>query len=145
MNAPALRMQRDLLEKGVRSMPGTRKPPDTSRRSECTAIPQPECRQSAASDDDTALTDEELRDLAEAEHDECFPLETVRRLLEGEHPVRVFRTYRKLTRKQLAAKAGVTAAYLSRIERGRCASSARLRAALTRVLEVDEDCLLAVE
>ena len=126
-------------------MPGARKPPDAGRRSECTAIPQPECRQSAASDGDTALTDEELRDLAEAERDEFFPLETVRRLLEGEHPVRVFRTYRKLTRKQLAAKAGISAAYLSQIEQGRRAGSARFRTALARVLEVDEDCLLAAE
>ena len=99
----------------------------------------------AASADDTVLTDEELRDLTEAEHDEFFPIETVRRLLEGEHPVRVFRTYRKLTRKQLAAKAGISVAHLSRVERGRRASSAWLRAALARVLEVDEDCLLAVK
>ena len=126
-------------------MPGTRKPPDARCQPECTATPQSDCRQSAVSDNDTALTDEELRDLAEAEHDEFFPIEMVKRLLAGEHPVRVFRTYRKLTRKQLAAKAGITAAYLSRTERGRCVSSARLRVALARVLEVDEDCLLAAE
>lgn len=126
-------------------MARTRKSLDAGRRSACAAMPRRERRQPAASDRDTVLTDEELRDLAEAESDEYFPIDMVKRLLGGEHPVRVFRTYRKLTRQQLAGKAGIGAAYLSQIEQGRRAGSARLRAALARVLEVDADHLRTLE
>lgn len=96
-------------------------------------------------DDDTTLTDEELRDLAAAEDDEFFPLDVVKRRLAGEHPVRVFRTYRQLTQKQLAAQAGIGVDCLSRVERGRRAASARLRAALALALNVDPEHLLEVE
>lgn len=95
-------------------------------------------------DADAALTAEELRDLAAAEGDEFFPLDTVKRLLGGEHPVRVFRTYRKLTQKELAARAGTNALHLSRIERGQRVGSARLLDALACALQVDAE-LLAVE
>ena len=94
--------------------------------------------------DDAALTAEELRDLAAAGDDEFFPFDMVKRLLGGEHPVRVFRTHRKLTRKQLAAQVGISAIRLCRIERGQRAGSARLLDALARTLKVDAD-LLAVE
>ena len=114
-------------------------------RPEFAVIPWREYQRLAASDTDAALTDEEMRDLAAAENDEFFPIDTVHRLLGGEHPVRVFRTHRKLTQRQLAAAAGVSAACLSRVERGRRTGSARLLAALARVLKVDADDLLAVE
>ena len=126
-------------------MARTRKILDAGRRSECAAMPRRERPQLPAPAGDATLTDEELRDLAEAESDEYFPIDMVKRLLGGEHPVRVFRTYRELTRKQLAAKAGTSAAYLSQIEQGRRAGSAGLRAALARVLEVDAGHLLTVE
>lgn len=96
-------------------------------------------------DDDTTLTDEELRDLAAAEDDEFFPLDVAQRLLAGEHPVRVFRTYRQLTQKQLAAQAGINAVYLSQVERGRRAGSGRILAALARALNVDAEHLRQVE
>lgn len=95
-------------------------------------------------DADAALTAEELRDLAAAGDDEFFPFAMVKRLLGGEHPVRVFRTHRNLTRKQLAAKVGISALHLSRIERGQRVGSARLLDALACALQVDAD-LLAVE
>ena len=118
---------------------------DADGRPEFAVIPWREYQRLAAADDDAALTDEELRDLAAAGGDEFFPFDMVKRLLGGEHPVRVFRTYRKLTQKQLAAKAGINALYLSQIERGRRTGSARLLAALARALNVDVDNLLAVE
>ena len=118
---------------------------DADGRPEFAVIPWREYQRLAASDDDAALTDEELRDLAAAGDDEFFPFDMVKRLLGGEHPVRVFRTYRKLTQKQLAAKAGINALYLSQIERGRRTGSARLLATLARALDVDVDNLLAVE
>lgn len=96
-------------------------------------------------DDDTTLTDEELRDLAAAEDDEFFPLDVGKRLLAGEHPVRVFRTYRQLTQKQLAAQAGIGVDCLSRVERGRRAGSGRILAALARALNVDAEHLRQVE
>lgn len=95
-------------------------------------------------DADAALTDEELRDLAAAGDDELFPFDMVKCLLGGEHPVRVFRTYRKLTRKQLAAQASISAIRLFWIERGQRAGSARLLDVFARALKVDVD-LLAVE
>ena len=130
---------------GDRTMTKLQKIPDADGQPEFAVIPWREYQRLAASDDDAALTDEERRDLAAAENDEFFPIDTVKRLLGGEHPVRVFRTYRKLTQKQLAAKAGINAIYLSQIERGRRTGSARLLAALARVLKVDVDNLLAVE
>ena len=126
-------------------MPKLQKILDADGHPEFAVIPWREYQRLAESDDDTTLTDEELRDLAAAENDEFFPIDMVKQLLGGEHPVRVFRTYRKLTQKQLAAKAGINAVYLSQIERGRRTGSARLLAALARILNVDVDHLLAAE
>ena len=98
----------------------------------------------AALEDDVVLTDEERRDLAVAENDEFFPYSVVKRLSEGEHPVQVFRAYRKLTRKQLAAQAGISVCCLSQIEWGRSTGSGRILTALARALDVDADLLMEV-
>jgi len=50
--------------------------------------------------------------------EELIPSEVVDRLLEGENKVRVWRDYRGLTARELAEKAGISAAYLSQIESG---------------------------
>lgn len=49
---------------------------------------------------------------------ELFPSGIADRLIDGENPVRVFREYRGFSARELAAKAGISAPYLSEIERG---------------------------
>ena len=48
-----------------------------------------------------------------------MPLEWARRIMEGESPVRVWREFRGLSLRTLAAKAGVSPGYLSEIELGK--------------------------
>lgn len=55
----------------------------------------------------------------EAGRDELVPAEIVNRLLDGENPVKVWRSYRGMTARDLAAKAGISAPYLSEIEGGK--------------------------
>ncbi len=50
--------------------------------------------------------------------DELIPADFGDRILDGESPVRVWREYRGLSVKQLAAGAQISAAYLSQIEGG---------------------------
>jgi DNA-binding XRE family transcriptional regulator len=66
---------------------------------------------------DVRAYDAAKRRLAAGE-DELIPAEFAERLLEGDNPVRVWREYRGLSIKELAGKAGITAAYLSQIETG---------------------------
>lgn len=67
----------------------------------------------------------------------------VDRLAEGEAPVRVWREYRGLSLRGLAAKAGISAAMLSEIENGKKEGSVRSLAALAHALGVDLDDLLS--
>lgn len=53
-----------------------------------------------------------------AGEDEGIPIEFANRILDGENKVRVWREFRGMTVKDLAAAAGITAAYLSQIETG---------------------------
>ena len=73
------------------------------------------------------------RKLAAGE-EELLPAAMVRRMIDGEHPVRVWREYRGLTGAELAAFSGVSASYLSEIERsekpGSVAAMKKLAAAL---------------
>lgn len=57
------------------------------------------------------------RKLAAGE-EELVPAEVVNRVLNGESKVRVWREYRGLTARDLAAKADISTAYLSQIETG---------------------------
>jgi len=50
--------------------------------------------------------------------DELIPAAFANRLLDGENPVRVWREHRGLSAKDLAARADVSAPYLSQIENG---------------------------
>ena len=86
--------------------------------------------------------DEALYDEAKAEGGALFPAEVVDRLLAGENPIEVYRTYRRLTQKQLAEAAGIDPVYLSRIETGKRAGSLRTLAAIAKVLDVDPGDLL---
>lgn len=50
--------------------------------------------------------------------EEVIPIELVDRMIDGESKVRVWREYRGLSQRDLAAKAAVSSSYLSQIEGG---------------------------
>ena len=63
--------------------------------------------------------------------------EVERMVLDGTSPVRVWRQHRRIMVKDLAAAAGISATYLTEIERGHKPGSARALKALAEVLDVD--------
>jgi DNA-binding Xre family transcriptional regulator len=69
--------------------------------------------------------------------DEYVPIELTRRLMAGAVPVRVWREHRGLSARALAARAGISTAYLSQIETGRKPGSFGAMAKLARALGVD--------
>ena len=73
------------------------------------------------------------------EGEELVPAEIANRLLDGENPVRVWREYRGISVKDLAAEAGLSQPYLSQIETGRREGTMRSMAAIARALRVDLD------
>jgi ribosome-binding protein aMBF1 (putative translation factor) len=72
-----------------------------------------------------------------AGEDEYVPIEVTRRLMAGAMPVRAWREHRGLSARALAARAGISAAYLSQIETGRKPGSFDAMAKLARALGVD--------
>jgi len=94
---------------------------------------------------------ERLRDAAELAEDaelarralrrdeERIPVEVVDRLIDRENPVRVWREYRQMSRRQLAERAEITSAYLSQIETGRRGGSSKVLRAIATALDVDLD------
>jgi DNA-binding Xre family transcriptional regulator len=72
-----------------------------------------------------------------AGEDEYLPIELTRRLMAGEVPVRVWREHRRLSARALAARARISAAYLSQIETGKKPGSFDAMAKLARALGVD--------
>ena len=82
----------------------------------------------------------DVRDFREAKavDEETFPDEVINRLiLNEENPIKVYREYRSLTQKQLAAKIGIQRGYLAEIERGRKSGSVKTLKALAEALSVD--------
>jgi ribosome-binding protein aMBF1 (putative translation factor) len=72
-----------------------------------------------------------------AGEDEYVPVELTQRLMAGEVPVRVWREHRGLSARALAARAAISAAYLSQIETGKKPGSFEAMAKLARALGVD--------
>ena len=70
---------------------------------------------------------------------EAVPAELVDRLLSGEHPVKVWREYRGLSQRGLAARAGLNFAYLSQIETGARKGPVQTIRKLAEALSVDLD------
>ena len=66
---------------------------------------------------DAATAEQVLARIASGEST-MIPAVFADRILDGENPVRVWRDFRGLTIKALAASAGISAAYLSQIEGG---------------------------
>ena len=94
----------------------------------------------AAAEDlaDIRACDKAKRNLA-AGMDELIPAEFADRILDGESPVRVWREYRALSLRELAAGAGISAAYLSQIEDGSRNGSLSTIRSLARVLSLNVD------
>ena len=76
---------------------------------------------------------------ARADPGQLIPSEFADRLGAGENAVRVWRGYRGLTQVELAARAGIGQAYLSRIERGKRTGTAKVLRSLADALGVDLD------
>lgn len=74
---------------------------------------------------------------------EWVPSEIVDRLLDGENRVRVWRENRGLTAADLAAKAGISPAYLSELETGKKTGTVETLRKLADVLKLDIDDLVA--
>ena len=93
---------------------------------------------------DAMLTDEVLYDRGKAEAGEDLPLHVIKRLADGEPPTLVYREYRGISKqKDLAVQAGVSAQYLSQIERGARKPSENARLKLADVLKVEPEDLIA--
>lgn len=71
--------------------------------------------------------------------DELVPASILDAMLAGENPTRVWHQYRGLTITQLAEKAGLSAAYVSRIETGARQGRTETMRALATALNVDLD------
>ena len=69
---------------------------------------------------------------SEAAEDARVPHEVALAIIDGASPIRAFRDHHGLTLRELSARSGVAASYLSEIEQGRKPGSIR---ALTRVSE----------
>jgi DNA-binding XRE family transcriptional regulator len=90
---------------------------------------------------DVRAYDEAKRRLASGE-DELVPSEIANRILDGENALRVWREYRGLTVKQLAAQANVSAPFVSQIENGQRDGSVETMRKLADVLKVSLDDLI---
>ncbi|NBB50226.1 helix-turn-helix domain-containing protein [Rhizobium sp. CRIBSB] len=88
--------------------------------------------------EDVAAYDRVKEKLARGE-EELIPAEYVNRMSDGEHPIRVWRDFRKLSAKDLASAAGISAAYLSEIESRKKEGSISALKKIARVLRVDLD------
>lgn len=77
-----------------------------------------------------------------AGEDEMIPAEFVYRMMDGESPLRVWRDFRNLSAKDLAAQAGISTAYLSEIETGKKEGSLSVLKGIAKALNVDLDDLL---
>jgi len=74
--------------------------------------------------------------------EEYLPAEMVDLLLAGESPLRVWRKHRGMTLEQLGAQAGISHVYVSQIETGQRAGTARVWQKLAGALGVDLDDIL---
>lgn len=78
------------------------------------------------------------RKLASGE-DELIPAEFVNRILDGENKVRVWRSYRGLSSRDLAAASGLSAPYISEIENGKKEGSVSAMKRIAQALRFDLD------
>ncbi|MDR7029617.1 helix-turn-helix domain-containing protein [Rhizobium rosettiformans] len=74
-----------------------------------------------------------------AGEEELVPAEYVNRMSEGESPIRVWRDFRGMSAKDLAAAAGISTAFLSEIETGKKDGSIATLKAIADALKIDLD------
>lgn len=108
------------------------------------ALPRGEVARLRRIDEDHAdlLAYADFRKRLEEGAEERLPADLVKRMLDGEHPVRVWREHRGLTAAALAERAGVSAAYLSEIERHGKPGSTDAMKKLAEALDVLVDDLI---
>ncbi len=87
---------------------------------------------------DVQAYDAARRRLATGE-EELIPASYANRILDGDNSVRVWREYRGLSVKELAERAGISAAYLSQLERGNRQGTLTTMKALAVALSLDLD------
>ncbi len=86
------------------------------------------------------LDDEALYDKAKTADDGFrVPGEVVNAILNGAHPVKAWREHGDLTQDALAAKAGISTAYLCQIETGKRQGAVKTLKALAKALGVSLD------
>lgn len=90
---------------------------------------------------DIAKANKVVRDIA-AGDDEVVPADVVRRLIAGENKVRVWRSHRGLSGRDLAAVAGVSAPFISEIESTKKDASLSVMKRIADALKVDLDDLV---
>jgi DNA-binding XRE family transcriptional regulator len=74
--------------------------------------------------------------------DEVVPAALVNRIIDGENTILVWREYRGLTAAELAARAGISAPYLSELESGKKSGGIATLRKLATALKVDLDDLV---
>jgi mRNA-degrading endonuclease RelE of RelBE toxin-antitoxin system/DNA-binding Xre family transcriptional regulator len=74
--------------------------------------------------------------------DAVVPAELVNRIIDGENSIRVWREYRKLSAADLAAKAGISAAYISELESGKKTGGVATLRKIANALDLDLDDLV---
>ena len=87
---------------------------------------------------DGALLDAFRKKLASGE-EETIPASVVDALLTGINPIKVWRKYRGLTQDELAARAGISKAYLCQIETGKRDGAIKTLRAIATALGVAVD------
>jgi DNA-binding XRE family transcriptional regulator len=91
---------------------------------------------------DVAAANRIMADIA-AGREELIPAAVVDRFLSGDNPIRVWREYRGLTAADLAARIGISAAYLSELETGKKTGGVETLRKLAGALNLDIDDLVA--
>ncbi len=87
---------------------------------------------------DVVAADKVKADIA-AGRDELVPSEIVSRLIAGENPIKVWRSHRGMTARDLAAQADLSAPYLSEIESGKKEGSLSAMKRIAEALGLDLD------
>jgi DNA-binding XRE family transcriptional regulator len=76
--------------------------------------------------------------LADPKH-EWVPFAVVQALVEGQNPIKVWREHRRLTREQLAERAGLDTPTITRLEEGRAEIPSELLARLATALALEPE------
>ncbi len=90
---------------------------------------------------DVASAASVVRNIA-AGRDEMVPVEFVERIIAGASPLRAWRELRGLSGKELAERAGLSAAYISEMETGKKDGSISAIKRIAEILKVDIDDLI---